>query len=165
MGQPGGPDFRLRAGSPAINTGIPSDAPATDRDGLLRDSRPDAGAYEFGARAPGDGHGSSGSAAGLRLLGARLKPKLICVRARKHCPHTTRLRVVVSLGRARHGPREAAPQRPPPEADPPFGFQVRTSGVRKISAKKLHKGRYRVVVRATKGGAVTQARSLALRVR
>ncbi|MDA0180325.1 LamG domain-containing protein [Solirubrobacter phytolaccae] len=41
-------DFRLKAGSPAINAGVADDAPARDRDGKLRDATPDAGAYEFG---------------------------------------------------------------------------------------------------------------------
>ena len=41
-------DFRLNAGSPAINAGDPNDAPARDRDGNARSGAPDAGAYEFG---------------------------------------------------------------------------------------------------------------------
>ena len=40
-------DFRLRAGSPAINAADPADMPARDRDGKLRTGTPDAGAYEF----------------------------------------------------------------------------------------------------------------------
>ena len=42
-----------RAGSPAIDAADPGDYPATDRDGFVRDSRPDAGAHEFGAGPPG----------------------------------------------------------------------------------------------------------------
>ena len=41
-------DFRLRAGSPAINAADPADAPARDRAGLVRDAKPDAGAHEYG---------------------------------------------------------------------------------------------------------------------
>jgi hypothetical protein len=40
-------DFHLTAGSPAINAGDPADHTATDRDGVPRDSAPDAGAYEY----------------------------------------------------------------------------------------------------------------------
>ena len=39
-------DFRLEAGSPAVDAGDPDDAPATDRNGSRRDRSPDAGAYE-----------------------------------------------------------------------------------------------------------------------
>jgi hypothetical protein len=41
-------DFRLAPGSPALGAADPADAPARDRDGNLRDSAPDAGAYELG---------------------------------------------------------------------------------------------------------------------
>lgn len=40
-------DYRLQAGSPAIDAGTPTDAPATDIDGTPRDTKPDIGAYEF----------------------------------------------------------------------------------------------------------------------
>jgi hypothetical protein len=46
-----------------------------------------------------------------------------------------------------------------------FGFAVSGHRVRRISAKKLHKGRYRVIVRAGQGASKTRARSLSLRVR
>jgi hypothetical protein len=39
-------DFRLRKGSPAINAGAPGLTPLHDKDGRLRDARPDIGAYE-----------------------------------------------------------------------------------------------------------------------
>jgi Bacterial TSP3 repeat len=44
---PGTLDFHLTASSPALNAGDPADHPATDRDGVPRDSTPDAGAYEY----------------------------------------------------------------------------------------------------------------------
>jgi hypothetical protein len=40
-------DFRLTAGSPAIDAGDPLDAPATDKNGDPRVGAPDAGAYEY----------------------------------------------------------------------------------------------------------------------
>ena len=84
-------DFRLKAGSPAINAADPADHPATDRDGFVRDGRPDAGAHEFGAGPPGGrrraapaepgrrAHRRSGAAA---VRSARLRPRVICKRPR-----------------------------------------------------------------------------------
>ncbi|MGH2824642.1 MAG: choice-of-anchor Q domain-containing protein, partial [Thermoleophilaceae bacterium] len=43
-------DFHLKPGSPAIDAADPADHPVLDRDGLLRDARPDAGAHEYGAK-------------------------------------------------------------------------------------------------------------------
>jgi hypothetical protein len=40
-------DYRLQAGSPAIDAGTPSGAPATDIEGTPRDATPDLGAYEW----------------------------------------------------------------------------------------------------------------------
>jgi hypothetical protein len=40
-------DFRLRAGSPAINTGALGNVPVRDKAGRLRDARPDIGAFEY----------------------------------------------------------------------------------------------------------------------
>jgi hypothetical protein len=40
-------DYRLQQGSPAINHGTPSGAPVDDITGMLRDSTPDIGAYEY----------------------------------------------------------------------------------------------------------------------
>ncbi|MCB0532079.1 MAG: T9SS type A sorting domain-containing protein [Lewinellaceae bacterium] len=40
-------DYHLQAGSPCIDKGVATDAPATDLDGNPRDSNPDQGAYEF----------------------------------------------------------------------------------------------------------------------
>jgi hypothetical protein len=159
---PANHDFHLRAGSPAINTGVPSDAPATDRDGLLRDSRPDAGAYEFGARAPGAGSGGGGA---LRILSARLKPRVICVRARRGCRASTRLHVAVStaarvnvrIKRLRKGHRARRVRA--------FSFRADDRGRAKIKGRRLGKGRYRVVVRAVVFGQHSPARALRLRVR
>ena len=158
---PGAHDFRLKAGSPAINIGSASDAPSTDRRGLRRDSRPDAGALEYGTGAgPGLPTGTS-----LAIRFARLKPRVICVRARKGCPGKTRLRVgltskarvSVRVKRLRKGHRARRVRS--------FGFRVADAGGRKIKAARLGKGRYRVVVRAKLGGRETKARSLRLRVR
>jgi hypothetical protein len=154
-------DFRLRAGSPAINVGQAGLLPATDRLGLARDNKPDAGAYEFGAKAPGTGAGGSA----LRILGARLKPRVICVRARRGCAGKTRLRVAVSAGarvsvrvkRLRRGHR--------PRPVRAFGFHVASRGAAPIKGRRLGKGRYRVVVRAYAAGQKSQARALRLRVR
>ena len=44
---PAANDFHLTAGSPAIDAGTATDAPATDRDGNARNGAPDAGAYEY----------------------------------------------------------------------------------------------------------------------
>jgi hypothetical protein len=153
-------DFRLRAGSPAINTGSPQSAPPVDKLGLARDSRPDAGAYEFGAKAPGGGGGAA-----LRIVGAKLKPKVICKRPRRGCPGKTRLRVGLSMGarvsvrikRLRRGHRARSVRS--------FSFVAAPNGGHKIKARRLKKGRYRVVVRAAGAGQQTRARSLRLRVR
>ncbi|UCH61362.1 MAG: hypothetical protein JSV61_07720, partial [Anaerolineales bacterium] len=40
-------DYRLLPGSPAIDAGTPTGAPATDIDGTPRDATPDIGAYEW----------------------------------------------------------------------------------------------------------------------
>jgi hypothetical protein len=44
-----GGDYHLTAGSPAIDAGTTTGAPADDLDGALRDATPDIGAYEYGA--------------------------------------------------------------------------------------------------------------------
>jgi hypothetical protein len=158
---PAAHDFRLKPGSPAINVGSAGDAPGTDRRGMRRDSRPDAGALEFGN---GAGVGlPTGSALGIRF--ARLQPKVICKRPRKGCPGRTRLRVGLTTGarvsvrvkRLRKGHRAKRVRA--------FGFRVAGKGARRIKASKLRKGRYRVVVRAGLGGLETPARALRLRVR
>lgn len=42
-------NYRLQAGSPAINAGSAAGAPVNDLDGLPRDAQPDVGSYEYGA--------------------------------------------------------------------------------------------------------------------
>jgi hypothetical protein len=156
-------DFRLTAGSPAVNAGSASDAPRLDRLGLLRDSRPDAGAYEFGARGPGGQGGSSGASLAIRF--AKLRPKTICRKARKGCPHATKLRVGVSMGsriavhikRVRKGAK--------PKRAKAFTFVVEHRRTHRIRARKLRPGRYVVVMVAKRPGMRSEARRLKLHVR
>jgi hypothetical protein len=161
---PRGGDFRLTSGSPAVNAGNPNDAPTLDRLGLLRDNRPDAGAYEFGAKGPGTGSG--GSSSSLAIGFARLKPKTICRHARKSCPNATKLRVRVSMGsriavqlkRVRKGHK--------PKRAKAFTFVLEKSRSHRIRARKLRQGRYVVVLVAKRpGGMRSEARRLKLRVR
>ncbi len=58
----GSGDYHLSAGSPCIDAGTPTGAPATDLDGSTRDAAPDMGAYEF------NGHAS------LTLTGVDINP-------------------------------------------------------------------------------------------
>ncbi len=175
---PAGADFHLKAGSPAIDAGDPKDAPNHDRDCRPRDARPDAGAYEFGTS--GDGcsapvqsgggappaapPGATGGRA-LRIRTARLKRRVICRRARRGCPRSTRLvmrlsrpaRVNVRIKRVRKGGpaqrvrtiRAGAKQRP----------------IVPIKARGLRPGRYRVVATAVDGGTRSRSKALKLRVR
>ncbi len=46
------PTIALLPGSPAINAGVASGAPASDQRGVVRDSKPDSGAYEFVNQVP-----------------------------------------------------------------------------------------------------------------
>ena len=175
---PGAQDFRLRAGSPAIDAADPGDYPATDRDGFVRDSRPDAGAHEFGAGPPGGGGRGGGAGEGgtptgrspakkrPRIRAARLKPRVICRRRRASCPAAARLTLVLSakarvsirIVRVRHGHK-------------PLGVRSRRLSVTdkrttRIRAHRLARGRYRVTVVATgRGGLRSAVKSLALRVR
>ena len=168
---PRGYDFRLAAGSPAVDAGTPSDAPGTDRRGWARDSRPDAGAYEFGATGPGGPGtppppgGGSGQVGGPWVRAARLRPKTICVAARRGCPKVSRLRftavratrVTVRIKRQRAGNRAKLVRS--------FGFKTPGRSRASIKARSLGAGRYQVVVRATRGGQRSKARVLHLRVR
>jgi hypothetical protein len=154
-------DFRLAPTSPAVNAGTAAYAPPTDRTGLLRDSRPDAGAYEFGAGLVG----APGGAWRLRL--ARLHPRVICRHAHKKCPSSTKLRlrlgrparVSIRVQRLRkgghvHRVRTLALRK------------VRFHKARRIRAAGLKAGRYRVVVQATdRSGARSAPKRLKLRVR
>ena len=99
---PAGFDFMLAANSAAVNAGSAEYAPATDKRGLLRDSRPDAGALEYGASVPGGSGGAAGpggTASGDRWSCARRRSSRaqICRRPRRGCPASTKLRL--RLGR------------------------------------------------------------------
>jgi hypothetical protein len=161
---PANRDFRLKAGSPAINAGDPADAPATDQDGFVRDGRPDAGAHEFGAGPPTGGNLPRTPSA-LRIRGARLKPRVICVRAREGCPRAARLRVSLSraarvsvrIQRVRKG-RKARPVSA-------WGQQMSRRGTARIRARRLGRGRYRVILTAREGAVRAPAKVLRLRVR
>jgi hypothetical protein len=149
---PAGGDFQLAATSPAVNAGSAEHAPATDKLGLPRDSRPDAGAYEFGARAGGPSQPPSGGApgAGWKLRWARLVPRTICRAPRRGCPSSTKLRlrlgrpakVSIAIQRVRKG---AKPRRVRSLALK----RVKLHKAVRIRASRLRAGRYRVVVRAT----------------
>jgi len=168
---PAAHDFRLNAGSPAIGAAVPTDAPATDRRGFARDSRPDAGAYEYGAVGPpGPGSqppsGGPGSATGLRFRKLGLTKKTICKVPRRGCPGSTRLRVGVSHRarvsvriarlRAGHKPRRVRSMK----------FMVAKQRAATIRARSLKRGNYRVTVSAkTLAGARTKTRTMVLRVR
>jgi hypothetical protein len=162
---PASQDFRLKPGSPAINAAAADDAPALDRLGLSRDGSPDAGAYEFGAVAPGGGPTTGGGSGRLAIQFARLRPRTICVRPRRGCPAATRLRLGVSrqarvsvrMLRLRKG-RKAKRVRA-------FSFGVANRRTRLIRARKLHHGRYVVVLMAKQAGVQSKARRLKLRVR
>jgi hypothetical protein len=143
-------DFRLGAGSVAIDAGDPVFAPATDRRGWRRDARPDAGAYEYGAvpdaGAPG-GNPSGGTQPGARwrLRRARLVSKTICHVPRRGCPASTKLRLrlgrpaklSVRLRKAGRTMRSVTRKR------------VKLYKALRIRAAGLPSGRYRILVRAT----------------
>jgi hypothetical protein len=148
---PAGFDFSLQATSPAVNSGSPEYAPATDKRGLPRDARPDAGALEHGAGGAtgGPGGGSGTGATRWSLRSAALRPKVICRRARRGCPATTKLRlrlgrparVAVRIERLRKGGKSKRVRR---IALP----KVKVHKAHRIRARGLKAGRYRVVVQA-----------------
>jgi hypothetical protein len=172
---PGGYDFHLKLGSPAINAADPSDHPALDREGLVRDSRPDAGAHEYGARPPGaggpEGGGQQvgGQRRGLRkrlVRNSGLTRHVICKR-RKRCPKVTRLRisvatpstVAVRLYRLRKGKKG-------PKLVRRKVVAVKAKRAIVIRSRGLRKGRYRVVaVARTKAGRKSKPQVFKLRVR
>jgi hypothetical protein len=171
---PGAYDFHLTSGSPAINAGDPNDYPALDREGLVRDSQPDAGAHEYGARPPGAGGAppTGGRAKRPRALRKRLVRKsglsrhVICKR-RKRCPKVTRLRisvatpstVAVRLYRLRKGKKG-------PKLVRRKVVAVRANRRIAIRARGLRKGRYRIVAIArTKAGRKSKPQVFRLRVR
>jgi hypothetical protein len=166
---PAGFDFQLAPTSPAVNAGSAAHAPATDKRGLPRDDKPDAGAYEFGASAGGGTQPPGGTTPGNRwkLRSARLVPRVICHAPRRGCPGSTKLRlrlgrpakVRIGIQRLRKGGKAK---------------QVRSLALRKVQlhrarrirAKGLPAGRYRVVVQATAAGGQRSAPvRLKLRVR
>jgi hypothetical protein len=153
-------NFQLKPGSPAINAAHAGDAPATDRLGLARDSAPDAGAYEFGAVAPG-----GTTAPRLRIQFARLRPRTICVNPRRGCPSTTKLRLGVS-GQARVSVRVKRLRKGrAAKRVRAFTFGVADRRTRLIRARGLRRGRYVVVLAARESGTRSKARRLKLRVR
>jgi hypothetical protein len=172
-------DFRLRAGSPAIGAADPGDHPALDRDGFVRDARPDAGAHEFGAGPPGagggggpgggPGSGPGGPAAnggGRSLIrSARLRPRVICRKPRGSCAGSALLRVRLAR-KARISVRVVRLRKGRP------AMRVRTVKPRlragrrlRLRGRGLGPGRYHVVVIADRRGAKPVRRTLSLRVR
>ncbi len=154
---PAGYDFRLKAGSVAIDVGSAAHAPERDRLGYRRDAKPDAGAFEYGAgpdtgspapKPPGGGNPS----ARWKLRSAKLTSKQICHLPRRGCPASTKLRlrlgrpakVAVRIQRLR---KNAAPKRVRSLALKP----VKLHRARRIRAAGLPSGQYRVVVQATDG--------------
>jgi hypothetical protein len=171
---PGAFNFRLRAGAPAINAADPSDHPATDRDGFVRGSRPDAGAHEFGAGPPTSGPGNPPGPSGgtpkrrsrPRFRSASLRPRVICRRARRSCPGTARLRLALSvkarvsvrIQRVRQGHRRRIVR------SRRLGLGRRSTA--RIRADGLARGRYRVIVVArSRAGTRSTSRAFPLRVR
>jgi hypothetical protein len=166
---PGAVDFRLSAGSPAIDAADPADAPGLDRDGYQRDPRPDAGAHEFGAKPPTGAPASPGTAppAGRPpLITARLARRKICREPRRGCRRTAKLRikstsattVTVRVLRLRKG-RQAKVRRR-------FTVQVDRARTVRIRARNLRPGRYRVVALTKDGsGTVTGRQAFRLRVK
>ncbi len=153
-------DFRLTAGSPAIDAADPADAPATDRDGYRRDARPDAGAHEFGAGppAPPPTAGPPVPRAAPRIATARLRPRTIC---RRGCTRAARLSVRLSTAAklsvtvSRAGKTRRART-----------LSRRTRHTLAIRARGLRAGRYRVsVVAVAADGTRSRARTFRLRIR
>jgi hypothetical protein len=160
-------DFSLQANSPAVNSGSAQYAPSTDKRGLARDARPDAGALEYGAGPLGGGPGAGGGAALWSLRFAVLRPKVICRQARRGCPSSTKLRmrlgrpakVTVAVQRVRKGAK-------PKRARRVALKKVRLHKAVRLRARGLRAGRYRVVVRAKDAsGQASAPIRLRLRVR
>jgi hypothetical protein len=167
---PAGFDFKLAPRSRAVDAGSAEYATATDKRGLRRDGRPDAGAYEHGA-SPGDGAAPRPRGGGPRkrwkLASAALRPRTICRRARRGCPASAKLRirpgrparVAVRVQRLRDGGK-------PERVRSPALRKAKRHKPRRIRAKGLPAGRYRVVVTATDANGRRSARErLKLRVR
>jgi hypothetical protein len=159
-------DFRLTAGSPAIGVANAAYAPATDRLGYARDSKPDAGAYEYGAGPASGGPAPGGAAGAWRLQKARLTKRTICRTPRRRCPSSTKLKL--TLGRPAAVAIKVARLRKSGKAKrvrTKLLRQVRLHRATRIRARGLRVGRYRLTVRATDAaGLRSKPRRLRLRV-
>lgn len=161
-------DFRLRAGSTAIGAADPGDAPATDRDGHPRDSRPDAGAYEFGAgdTAATGPPTATGSRSPIRVRAARLGRDSICVSARARCPSTTKLLVRLSAPGRVTARIQRLRRRAAPRTVRTIKLPARTTHAARVTAGGLAAGRYRIVVVANDtAGRRSRSKTISLRVR
>jgi hypothetical protein len=159
-------DFHLTANSRAIDAGHAQYAPATDRDGRPRSGAPDAGAYEYDSGrppAPPDNRGLQGGL--LRIQSVRLRPAVICRRARRGCPRSARLRVVTSR-KARVSVRliRLRPDHRPRRVRTLTMPAARRS-VGRVRARGLARGRYRLRITAAVGTLRSKAATRALRVR
>jgi hypothetical protein len=155
-------DFTLKPGSVAVNAGSAAYAPPTDKRGIPRDSRPDAGAYELGGGAPPEALPPGR----WRIVHAKLRPRVICRRPHRGCPSSTKLRlqlgrparVTIRVQRLRKG-------RAVKRVRSLALRKVKLHKARRISAHGLRPGRYRVVVTATAAGQRSLPVRLKLRVR
>ena len=141
-------DFSLQASSPAVNNGSAQYAPSTDKRGLARDARPDAGALEYGA-GPLGGPGPSGGVRHDRLVAALRRPA-----AEGHLPQRApRLPIVDQAAVAARAPGEghrarAAPAqgqgaqaRPGPGAEEGRGPQGRSPARPALRRRPLSRDR------------------------
>jgi hypothetical protein len=163
---PGAFDFHLTANSRAVDAGNAQYAPSSDRDGTPRSGAPDAGAYEYDSGRPPTPPDTGGLQLGLlRIQSVRLRPAIICRRARRGCARSARLRVVTSrkarvsvrLSRLRshHSPRRVRTLTMPAAR--------RSAG--RVRARGLARGRYRLRITAAVGGLRSKAVTRSLRVR
>jgi hypothetical protein len=175
---PAGHDWRLSAGAAAIDSGDPADSPATDRNGYARIGAPDAGAHEYGA-GPSDTQSPSARSnaepseakrradALSRIRAVGLSRARICRRPSARCPGTTRLRVRLT---ARAKLTVAIARR---QADGRWRRVVsfkraaqRGLNSYPLNARRLPRGRYRLVVREVGANGQAPARQIVrLRVR
>jgi hypothetical protein len=157
-------DFTLLPNSIAVNAGNPTYAPRTDKRGLPRDARPDAGAYEFGVGG-GSGPPAQPGRRRPRIKFARLRPNVICKPARRGCPSTARLklrlsrkaRVSVAIQRVRSGHKPKRVRR--------MGLPKRRKLGTRLHARSLHRGRYRLKIVASNLGGRSKPKFLKLTVR
>ena len=130
--------WHVQRGSPAIDAGDPGNAPATDREGQLRDGRPDAGPDEFGT--PGSGVPPAVGrrdvrAPRLRRLRVRIRRHRAVVLFRLSEPARVALRLDRRRGGRFHTIRRT-------------GWRALTAGERRLRLGKLRAGRYRLRVLA-----------------